>query len=71
MIMALVAVSFGISILLVVKMVLSWLLSLSLFKVVEWREYCCQRRNRYHQDARTTQAKTIPFRMPRRDAMMG
>ncbi|HIJ23081.1 MAG: hypothetical protein HON68_09435 [Gammaproteobacteria bacterium] len=52
MIMALIALSLGVSILFVAKVVLSWVLSLSFFKIAQMRSYCCKRRNDYQQYAR-------------------
>ncbi len=56
MIMTLIAITLGISILVVAKAVLSWLLSLSLFKVTQWYRFCCDRRDHYRAEQRHQKA---------------
>lgn len=51
MIMMLVALSLGISVLVVAKVVLTWLLSFSLYKISQLWYYCCGRRDHYQTEA--------------------
>ncbi len=51
MIMMLIAASLGISVLVVAKVVLSGVLSFSLYKVSRLWNLCCQRRDHYQSEA--------------------
>lgn len=51
MIMMLIAASLGISVLVVAKVLLGWLLPFSLYKISRLWRYCCRRRDHYQAEA--------------------